>query len=397
MKRSRFSSRRSKQTPNADQLIRLATYIEQSGGRLEADFWAVRLSRLVEKLLTDGAESALDTALDHLYGVSGPAYDYLADAIEFACEVRRIEAKPGSAGQLAQDVQLIALPLLAWSRFGIPTGLVAPEILSPIRTHLCAHVLAQDTKLALINYLYSPDQMPESFQETWLLAEKLVPCALNNRDLFMERTHTTETIPLLSDVRYLIAGVAVSRGEPLFRWQEKEGNRVEALKQWRLQGGEVMRPLLPACAIELQLPQAFHAATRDADHASRPYALRAAVAYLQTTLHHAATGLRAVIASFYDRQLDEYRISFTLGSSPDVVHGVVWPLLDTEDESTDVVAQIEAVLKESGVQNILMMDQRFPIEYCDDCGAPLFINPDGEAVHAELPEEEFEVATRHLH
>jgi uncharacterized protein YuzB (UPF0349 family) len=29
----------------------------------------------------------------------------------------------------------------------------------------------------------------------------------------------------------------------------------------------------------------------------------------------------------------------------------------------------------------------FTPEYCEDCGAPLFANSDGEIVHAELPEE----------
>ena len=29
----------------------------------------------------------------------------------------------------------------------------------------------------------------------------------------------------------------------------------------------------------------------------------------------------------------------------------------------------------------------FTPEYCEDCGAPLFANADGEIVHAELPEE----------
>ncbi|MBU1666159.1 MAG: DUF2863 family protein, partial [Gammaproteobacteria bacterium] len=33
---------------------------------------------------------------------------------------------------------------------------------------------------------------------------------------------------------------------------------------------------------------------------------------------------------------------------------------------------------------------------CDDCGAPLFPNPDGESVHAELPEE-MQGTPAHLH
>ena len=36
-------------------------------------------------------------------------------------------------------------------------------------------------------------------------------------------------------------------------------------------------------------------------------------------------------------------------------------------------------------------------EYCDDCGAPLYPNAEGEPIHAELPEEPSESAPRHLH
>ncbi|SBT09802.1 hypothetical protein PROAA_3470002 [Candidatus Propionivibrio aalborgensis] len=34
-----------------------------------------------------------------------------------------------------------------------------------------------------------------------------------------------------------------------------------------------------------------------------------------------------------------------------------------------------------------MHGQRFPFEFCDDCGAPLYPNTEGETVHAELPEQ----------
>ncbi|MFM8631392.1 MAG: DUF2863 family protein, partial [Betaproteobacteria bacterium] len=49
-----------------------------------------------------------------------------------------------------------------------------------------------------------------------------------------------------------------------------------------------------------------------------------------------------------------------------------------------------------GLQRILMLRQRLPMEYCDDCGAPLYPNEDGEMVHAELPEVA-EQPSQHLH
>ncbi len=387
MKRTRFS-RRTKQTPDTEQLIRLAGQLSQSASRLEDAFWEARLGSVVERLLTDNDEAALNAALDHLYAAGGRAYDELADMVESCSEIRRAETA---------DVLLIAVPVLAWSRFTIPSGPVAADNLASLRAQLHGHVLAREAKLGLADFLFSPDQLPQSYCDTVQLAEKLAKAALHGRDLKLDAQQMAETVPFLSDTRYLLGAVAAPRGAPMFRWQEDDGSRSDALKHWRAQGGEAIRPLLPACATELLLPQAYHAAAREADRASRPYSLRAAVAFLQTTLNLAASELRAIVAPYYDHELEEYRIGFTRIDASDVIHGVVWPMLDSEDDASDTATQIEAVLREAGITEVLMLDHRFPLEYCDDCGAPLYPNPEGEPVHAELPEEQAEAAPRHLH
>lgn len=393
MKRSRFS-RRTKQTPDTEELIRLATQLSLSGSRIEDDFWQRRLAGVVERLLAGNDEAALNSALDHLFGAGGRAYDELADMVESCAECRQLTI--GGAGG-GQDVLLFSAPVLAWSRFSIPAGPIAPEVLATLRVQLQAHVLAADVRFGLADFLYSPDQLPQSYCETAALTEKLTKAALHGRDLKLDPGQMAETMNFLSDTRYLIGVVCAPAGAPLFRWQEEDGNRTEAHKQWRAQGGEALRPLLPACALEPLLPQSFHAAVREADRASRPYSLRSAVAFLQTTLNVSAANLRAVVAPYYDRQLEEFRVGFTLGDAVEVVHGVVWPLLENEDEAVEMPGQIEAVLREAGVHEVLVLDHRFPLEYCDDCGAPLYPNPDGEPVHAELPEPEEESVPRHLH
>lgn len=45
------------------------------------------------------------------------------------------------------------------------------------------------------------------------------------------------------------------------------------------------------------------------------------------------------------------------------------------------------MLRETGVKEVLFLDHHFPMEFCDDCGAPLFPNREGELVHAEMPEQ----------
>ncbi|MGH8762106.1 MAG: DUF2863 family protein, partial [Nitrosospira sp.] len=74
----------------------------------------------------------------------------------------------------------------------------------------------------------------------------------------------------------------------------------------------------------------------------------------------------------------------------------VWALVGDEDENSDTVMQIETTLQECGIAHTTLLDNRFLLEYCEECGAPLFPNPDGEMVHAEFPEEG-EMAPVHLH
>jgi hypothetical protein len=391
MKRTRLS-RRSKQTPETTELMRLATGLSQSVCRLEDHYWEQRLNRLVDRLLADREEAVLTTALDQLYANTGSrAYDELIDIVETAAETRRSEA--GNS----LDAVLVVVPILAWSRFQIPSGPIQKAALDTLRVQLQAHVLAADARLGLADYLFSPDQLPQNYVETAQFADKLAKAAIHGRDVKVDPAQLPETVNFLSDTRYVLASVAAARGAPLFRWQEDDSNRDSAFEQWQAQGGEALRPLLPACALELLPPSAYHAGVRDADRASRAYSIQAAMAFLQTVLNRPASDFAAIVGAYYDSQLDEYRIGFTLRGSAEVVHGVVWPLLDSEDENSETLGQIESVLRDAGVQEIRVLDQRLPLEYCDDCGAPLYPNPEGEPTHAELPEEPANPVPRHLH
>lgn len=381
MKRTRFSSRK-RISSDAAELGRLAAGLAESGGKLEDAYWETRLADLVDKLLHDGAEDDLNAALDRLFDTNAPAHDELADLIE-------ARAESGVLSHQGQDydVLLFNVPLLAWSRFSIPAGTIAQGALQTLKVQLAAHVFAAGAQIALADYLYSPDQLPHTFVDTWQAMRELGAAALANRDLKLDVATMPETNRFLSDTRYLVGAIAVRRGTPLFRWNEADGTREGALKEWIKQGGPCLEPLLTGCAFQPLLADAYHAACRQADSASRPYSVRASVAFLQTTLGKSAEQLRVVIGGFHDQRLEEYRIGFGPRDSDATYHGVVWPLLGAEDETTDVTGEIEAVLRESGVKEVVVLDQQFPFEFCDDCGAPLYPNIEGDAVHAEMPEQ----------
>ena len=214
--------------------------------------------------------------------------------------------------------------------------------------------------------------------------------------------------------------IVAPQGAPLFRWLEAQHHphfaeeRNRALEQWRAQATANVARLLPGCGIELLLPEAYYVACREADKLIRPISIRAAVHYLTNTLGVEASDLRAVIAGFgeeaSDIQIDEYRVSFTMRQSPDVVYGIVWPLYGQEDENgtpmegplaagptpLTPISEIVAHLNDAGIAHIKRINERYVAEYCDDCGAPLFADPTGELVHAEMPEDA-PTGTEHFH
>ncbi len=374
----------------AEQIVWLSSGLAESGCRLEDRYWEERLAATIDTVLGNEDEDTLNAALDQLFNNDGPGYDELADHIE-----SRAESAAGVSAD--HDILLIAAPVLVWSRFRIPATTLSAATLANLRVHLQAHVLASGTRLALADFLFSPDQLPQGYCATAGFAALAGRAALNSLDLHIETEGMPETSQFLSDSRYLLAAVAVPKGEALFRWQESDGNREQALTQWRSQGGACLAPLLPGCTLEFVLPEAYFSACRAADKGSRPYSIRASVAFLGSTLDVPAANLAAVIAPFGDNVIEEYRIGFTQSGRDEVVHGVVWPLLGSEDDAIDVPGEIEAMLRECGVGNIRFLDHRFPLEYCEDCGVPMYPTAEGEVVHAEMPESQSEQIPRHLH
>lgn len=372
---------------DAERLAWLAQALADSGSRLEDTWLESEMTTLIEKLLRGDDEDALNQALDRLHDTNSRAYDDLADLIEAACEINR-----------ENDTwrMILAMPVLAWSRYTIPTRTLPQDTLDGLRAQLSGHILAADAKVHLANYLFSPDQLPQGYCDTRAFADALFASAGAGQDLIIEGDSLPESQTFVSDVRYLLAVVQVPANHPVFRWNEADGDRDGALEAWRAQAGANLQPLLTGCAHELLLPDAYFSAWRRADRETRPFALRAAVEYLKSLFNVPASRLRAVAAPYYDRWLEEWRIGFTGIDSDDVVHGVTWPLLGGEDESADLSASIETLLKETGLGEVRMLDTRMPLEYCDDCGAPLFPNPEGESVHAQLPEE-MQGTPTHLH
>ena len=395
----------------------LAQALTQAASRVEERSWEHSLDQQILKLLKGSHQEQIDQALNHLFANDLNGYDALMEAVEACSESCQLEF--GDPKQSYQAL-LVAAPILAWTRFSIGSGPIPADVLQTISNQF-ANLLADEVKVSIMPTLFSIDQLPRNHGDTHSLIQRMAQAALKGSSL-RPLAKPAETAPFLADTRYLLMAVVAKPGAPLFRWQMPAlqanfvSERANALAQWRAQGLPAITRLLPGCGIELLLPEAYFIACREADKLVRPITIRAAVHYLTQTLSVKPEQIRAIIAPFGEENgtglTDEFRIGFTLRQSADVIYGIVWPLYGPEDEDgtpdeallaggmpappKKAITEILDLLKEAGITQVMRHSERFPSEYCEDCGAPLFADPDSELVHAEMPEDT-PAGTEHFH
>ena len=374
-------------TRDAERLIALALGLNASGSLTEDRFWESEMSALVVRLLENGNDAPIDSALDHLYQTNLGAYDTLIELVE-----NESESVLAADGDEPWQALLIAAPIVAWSKYAIPSGTVPRAEADTLRVQLQAHVLAQGARVTLVPYLYSIDQLPRHFSELRQLTTRLASAAMAGEAPRVDLSRLPETAHLLADTRFLVACVAAPRAGALFRWQEDasgHAGRAGSLEQWIVQARPTLAKLLPGCVFECLLPDAYYVNCRESDRRVRPFGIRAAVSFLEVALKAKPADLQAVVAGFGEERVDEYRVAFSLADESEVAHGVVWPLYGREDETArpGPLDEVLAQLTECGVTQVKKLPGTFTPEYCEDCGAPLFANSEGEIVHAELPEE----------
>jgi hypothetical protein len=396
MRRNRASTR-SRPTGDADSLVKMARRLSESGSRLEDQLWERRLIEALNDRLARRSDEAIDAALDELARASQRAYDDLADLAESCAEstVVEIDGRP-------HDVLLLALPLLAWSRYKLPATTLSATVLDSLRAQFSGHLAARDARLALADFLYAIDQLPEAFADVRRLTEQLGDAAAEGLTLHVDPRKLREPVAMLADTRYVVAALATPVGAPLFHWQElgvDPDAKIAALTAFREQAAAALQPALTGCRFRVLSPAAFHSALRFADRELREFSLEAAIAFLKLSYDFAPSTLAAAAGLFEDPQGHsgaEVRIGLAAASNEDaVIEGVVWPLLGDDEEQT--LEEVEKALKSLGVGRSVLHTHRFPLEFCDDCGAPMFPNAAGHVVHAEPPDEAEERPAMPLH
>jgi hypothetical protein len=391
--------RKSHLSADAERLVSAALGLANSGSRIEDAYWDRQLAQRIERLLDGHHPQSIYDALDRLHQTDVEAYGALIESVETAAESLILEHEG-----TRWDVLLVAAPVVAWTRFRIPSGPITPEVAATLAAHWQAHVLASGAQFRLSPCLYSVDQLPRDFGELRRLARKLGQAAVspNGQSLRPDTKSLPETADMLADSRFLLAAVAVPEGQAMFRWQAidtaEHASRVQCLEQWIAQARPTLESLLPGCGFECLLPDAYHINLRESDRRVRPYAIKAAVHCLTHALAIQPEVVKATVAPFGDDRIDEYRVGLSVADSEEVAQGVVWPLLGAESETDEPspLERIRETLREAGVTELRTWSEVTEPEYCEDCGAPLFPNHVGDVVHAEMPEDTEPEAT-HFH
>lgn len=413
-----------KLSADSQRLILFAQAILQSSSRLEERAWSKELDALLHKLFRTHHQETVDAALEHAFKAQSAIYEVLMQSAEAASESYQFDQEG-----VRYDALLITAPILAWTRFSIASGAMSPAGATGLADHLKKHVFAADVKMAMSPSLFSIDQLPKNHAETFNMLQHLSQAAIKNSPV-RAVANPPETVPFLADTRYVLAAAVVPAGAPLFKWQTELSaiGQEQVLSQWKLHARSCIEQLLPGCGVDLLLPTAYYAGCREADREIRPHSIQAAIHYLTHALDLEAVDLQAIIGGFgedsYAGQIDEYRISFSVRQEDEVIYGVVWPLYDQEDDERPETAllmattsepasarfpglqdaealsplnEIVSLLKNCGIAHIKRHPGCFPMESCEDCGMPLYLDLSGELVHPEMPEDAPQEGKAHLH
>ena len=375
----------------AHDLLALIEALNQSGSRLEDEFWETQLSQTIKTLFTDPNNTLLEQLLDYLATTYQPdLYDILASLIESLTESASLKQNG-----IDHHVLLVTAPITTWTSHQLPDGILSTsqheKLLGTVRAYA-----GSKAKVALLGQLLSFDQLPKNFAQTHALCVQLGQLALGSKSASIELDQYDDGISLLADTRFVVAAIAVPIGEAVFSWQEK-ANPLAALQQaqsqWQQQAEQILAPMFAGCQNEYLPLNGYFYNNRESDKRMRPLAVKAAVQWLAMITNSPVAEVHAVIARCGTEEMEEFRVGLTVENNTKILYGCVWPIfsIDEIDVSSphyqDSALVLQNILTDLGVESILFLGGLFEPEFCDDCNAPTFPTAEGELNHPYLPED----------
>ncbi len=368
---------------DADEFLRLALLAIDSTSRFEDRHIDDTLEALCRKHLDRGEDSDIEAALSRLKASDSPAYDELLSMAE-DCAQTRLDKKGAHL--------LVLIPILGWSRYHIPFGPADAASLTDIAALYQKHWAPNADEVTIGNCLISADSLPEGLTEVRKLLAALTEGRKKNHIASITSFLKADPPPDFADVRYLAVAVSASAPEKLFPPISQDyREHARRIMNFCLEAREILMTPMAGTMTDVQPPAAFFTAWRQADAAMRVFCIRALVNYTSCMGYDpeefiATTAVFTRVGNLVNTmETDEVRIGISLKSQPSaVVAGIVLPTIPEEFEQNQTFAG--EVLRDMGVTRIVALPQTFPMEWCEDCGAPLYANSEGYVRHLETPE-----------
>lgn len=136
--RTKASQRNS---PEVEKLVADAISLAASGSQVEDRFWEELLNVRLMRLLKSQNQNVIDAALDQTFRINTVAFEVLADIAETLAESLRVEHE----GQ-EWDVLLLALPIVAHTRYQIHSGPLPVNIIESTARALHIEIASTDTR-----------------------------------------------------------------------------------------------------------------------------------------------------------------------------------------------------------------------------------------------------------
>jgi hypothetical protein len=371
------STKKPRLSRDAERVIWLTGKLHESFSRIESTWLEDEIMALTVKLLEANDPEMMDVMADRMSEKDPELFkefQYLLGAVN--------QVKTTAEGAYL----ILAMPIMAWSRYAIPTPQLSASVLDSLRDLMTRHILATGSRVIFANHLLSSNQVPGDPVSAWQLSKALWQSAEVGQDCPVDLPPDPEEISVFIDIRYVYACAFIPKGRPVFRWNELNDGRAQVATRWQKQAAPLIQTVLPGCTFEVLLPDSLSSAQSMVIHDFSVFSVVNAVPYLTETNKLPANKFCAVLGLFGDKLREEWRISFMRIGSNDVLFGVTWHV-DPGNEGAEVGTEIEYLLKKAKIGDVIVLDELFSLLYCHGCGAPLYPNLDGENVHAKLSDE----------
>lgn len=363
-----------------NELIRVMSVLVQCTSHMQAQPHEARLRELCDAVLTEGEDGDIEAALAHFKAEEpgGYGYEKLLTIAEDCAEA--VVDERGSA-------LLLLIPIMAWSRYRNYHGVLDEDVLEKIADCVRKSFSSPKANVVMGSHMLSADHLPEAFRDVRGLLERMR--RLNHGDVYDISSLVREVPPPdFADSRYILCSVSDQNTTDLFR--STDDGLVEVARgmmDFCLQVHELLELTMIGSVFEVQPVGGFYQSWRESETTMRSWGLKSLVDFAGS-MGYEPNQLIATLGLFVPNsreqdKMSELRIGLTPKNERDhVICGVAWPVIPEEVDAFSGTAR--DILESKGLKYIVEHEQSFSLEWCEDCGSPLYATPDGLVVHVEL-------------